>query len=283
MRVLAFDIGIRNLAWCILEKTEATGIWTIHGWENYDLLAGTSTQEAKNAAKILCNCGKNAQYRVSIGSQPTCAKHCPATHPPLRDLSGALLKTLPKLETLRAILESLAPQIRKPKGKAQVLEELAKRTSLPLEKIKATRGKQEDLITIHNSIHNFVKTNCSKFFQTDHILLENQPAFKNPTMKSVQILLFATLRDFIIRDLFEGQSVPSVAFVHAGKKVKGAKTGDEGYTARKRGGEDRVKEFFEKQTIEKRAEWFTYYGSQQKKSDLCDALCMCLDKIASGT
>ena len=281
MRVLAFDIGIRNLAWCILEKTSAD-TWIIHGWENYDLLAGTSTQEAKNAAKVLCTCGKNAQYRVVSTGQAACAKHCPTTHPPLRDLSGALLKTLPKLEALRAILDGLKPNIRKPKGKAQVLEALAERVSLPLEKVKATRGKQEDLVAIHKSIHNFVRMNCGKFFQTDHILLENQPAFKNPTMKSVQILLFATLRDFILRDLLEGQPEPAVAFVHAGKKVKGAKTGDEGYTARKKGGEDRVKDFFEKQTIEKRAEWSAYYGSQQKKSDLCDALCMCLDKITSA-
>jgi hypothetical protein len=272
MKVLAFDIGIRNLAWCLCEKTEDTQ-WRISGWENYDLLAGTTTQAAKTAAKVLCaSCGKKATHQKGQDA-PTCAKHVPPTHPPLKDASGVVLKALPKLDALRGLL---GPLPKKPKTKADVLEALQTKWSMPFTPPKATRAVKEDLVRLHDSIRTFVKAKRELFLSATHILLENQPAFKNPTMKSVQILLFATLRDILERPDQE------VSFVHAGKKVKGAKTGDAGYAARKKGGEERVRDFFEKERVAEKERWLEYYKGQQKTSDLCDALCMCMDKIASA-
>ena len=274
MKVLAFDIGIRNLAWCLAEKG-ADGTWTLGGWENYDLLAGTTTQAAKVAAKILCataNCGKKATHQKGEDA-PTCTKHCAATHPPLKDLSGAILKALPKVDALRTLL---GPQAKKPKTKADVLTALQAKWSLPFVPPKATRAVKEDLVRLHDSMRIFVKAKRELFLGATHILLENQPAFKNPTMKSVQILLFATLRDILDRG-----SDQEVSFVHAGKKVKGAAAGDAGYAARKKGGEERVKEFFEKERVTDKERWLEYFKGQQKTSDLCDALCMCIDKISA--
>ena len=266
MKILAFDIGIRNLAWCMLEQDLIQKRWIIHGWENYDLIAGMTTQDAKYAAKVLCMCGKTAGF--TSADKPSCVRCCPATHPALRDASGALVKTLPTVSRLKALLGTPRPGL---KGRADILAALGKKFSLPLQKVKPPRG--EDLVGIHNSMQTFAKDHKELFRGATHILLENQPAFKNPTMKSVQILLFATLRDIL--------DVPGqpVSFVHAGKKVKGGATGDEGYKSRKKGGEDRVKEFFEKETVTDSVKWKEYYGKQQKKSDLCDAMCMCIDRI----
>jgi len=271
MKVLAFDIGIRNLAWCLLSKGEGTTpTWEIHGWQNYDLLAGTSTQEAKDSAKVMCaTCKKKASYQAAGGS-PTCATHCPADRPPLRDASGVLLKKLPPTKTL---LEFCSPPPKK-KTKQGILETLELKFSLPLVSKKVTRALSEDIATLHDSIRTFVKTNLELFRTATHILLENQPAFKNPTMKTVQILLLATLRDLL------HPVTPYVGFVHAGKKVQGMEKGDKGYKDRKKGSEDRVAEFFTKETIREKTVWSERLKENQKKSDLCDALCMCLDRIS---
>jgi hypothetical protein len=69
-----------------------------------------------------------------------------------------------------------------------------------------------------------------------HFLLENQPVLKNPTMKSVQILLFATLRDML------QPAPPVLKLVHAGKKVQVEAKGDEGYKDRKAASEAKVRE-----------------------------------------
>ena len=47
MSILAFDLGIRNLAYCLVDGSGA-----IIDWNNYDLLAGTDSQSASR-----CSCG----------------------------------------------------------------------------------------------------------------------------------------------------------------------------------------------------------------------------------
>jgi hypothetical protein len=267
--VLAFDIGIRNLAWCSMKKGER---WTITGWDNYDLLAESSTQTAKDGAKVICGVCKKKKALYSSKGVGTCLKCCPKNFPPLKDLSGAILKSIPNLTILKSLCISLNP---KKKDRASLLEILETRYSLPIVPVKATRSKTEDLATIHNSMQRFVEANLELFTETTHILLENQPAFKNPTMKSVQILLFATLRDRLLGERYVG-------FVHAGKKgVKSEETkGDAGYGNRKKASEERVRVFFEND-IEDKEKWAALLKSNQKKSDLCDAMCMCIDKISS--
>jgi hypothetical protein len=262
--VLAFDIGIRNLAWCLMKKEES---WTILGWDNYDLLAETSTQLAVDQRNVLCRCKKKGAY--VHGTDPiTCWKCCPAAFPPLRDLSGALLKTIPSLDTLRSLCGPT-----KKKDKKSLLALLETKFSMPVPKLKATRSKTEDLASIHTSMQHFVDKNAALFEKATHILLENQPAFKNPTMKSVQILLFATLRDRL-------KGARYVGFVHAGKKgTSESAKGDAGYGSRKKASEERITAFFEKNTICDKEKWLGILKGNQKKSDLCDAMCMCIDKI----
>ena len=90
-------------------------------------------------------------------------------------------------------------------------------------------------------------------------------------MKSVQVLLFAVLRGAFIN---KGVPVPRVHLVHAGKKVA-AEKGDAGYAARKEGSETRAAAWV-------KGEWLVQFNAAKKKSDLADALCMCLDYSSVG-
>ena len=267
MKVLTFDIGIRNLAWCLLEKGE--GSWTVHGWENYDLIAGSGTQDAKTLGKKLCTtCSKKATHCLD-DSSPVCARCCPVSKPALRDVSGGIIKVLPTLPGLKLLTTGLTTK----KSKADLVAALQGKYTLPLVVPKVTKALSESLTTIHDSIRTFVQKNLTVFKEATHILLENQPAFKNPTMKSVQILLFATLRDFLC------PTEATFGFVHASKKVQGKEVGDKGYASRKKGSEDRVKEFFAAETIREKDRWTAMLVANQKKSDLCDAFCMCVDRL----
>jgi hypothetical protein len=96
-------------------------------------------------------------------------------------------------------------------------------------------------------------------------------------MKTVQIIIFTTLRDRFLQT----PGCPAFHFVHAGKKVKGAATGDEGYRDRKLGSEERVKKFLESSGQRaSNTEWYRWWQSQSKKDDLSDTLCMILDAIS---
>ena len=268
--ILAFDIGIRNLAWCLLESSGDSAVKSnILGWQNYDLLTG---QEAGiSQAKIkCCKCSVKAAFTNPIDSGPTCLKHCPSTHPPLKDLSGVVLKKLPDMKTIR----SIAPTVRA-NTKAAMVATIALLHSLPYERPKVKKALEMELTTIHESIRTFIGANLESFRKATHILLENQPVLKNPTMKSVQILLFATLRDML------QPNPPPLKLVHAGKKITGMETGDKGYKSRKDASEAKVIHLLEGAKVQESAKWLQVFKGHQKKSDLADALCMCWDKIGA--
>jgi hypothetical protein len=186
-----------------------------------------------------------------------------------------VLKKIPAVAVLKAIAERLDADKAALKTKKSVLEFLEKRVCFP--KVK-TVVKKVELTAIHDGIRAFIFRNQALFTSCSEILLENQPAYKNPVMKSVQMMLFATLRD-LCRDL-AGQP-PPVRLVHAGRKTVGATGGDEGYAERKGASEARVMAGFRAGKIDSERnahdkDWFT---AQKKRSDLADCLCMVMDCV----
>ncbi len=266
-RILAFDIGIKNLAWCCLEQQGKA--YTILGWDNYNLLSESSNVTSK---KQTCRaCSARALYDGS--GTLYCARHCPTSHPALRDLSGQLLKKFPKLDICKQLLAAKGAKV--PVKKDQVHAALALQYSVPIQVAKVTKAPDVGLSEIHDSLKHLVAKHSALWGSCTQILLENQPAFKNPTMKSVQILLFATLRCII-------PNCPSLKLVHAGKKVKGVATGDAGYKDRKAGSEARCAAFLQSEALLTGADWSAKYSAAAKKSDLADALAMCLDALPSA-
>jgi hypothetical protein len=265
-RILAFDIGIKNLAWCVLEDEKDT--FKILGWDNYNLLESESN--TGSSQKVKCAfCSAKGTYKH--GDKMTCVRHCVTGFPALRDLSGNLLKKIPVVGVMKNILAEKTAGKSLPNKKLDLQQELEKYFSLPIEVKKVSRAPDVGLVEIHDSIRKLIQHQKNLWQTCNLILLENQPVFKNPTMKSVQILLFATLRDLL------QPTVPIVKFVHAGKKVQGAETGDAGYKERKAGSEARVEKFFESPNISDSQKWKDVWEKAKKKSDLADALCMCLD------
>lgn len=265
--VLSFDIGIRNLAWCLMKKTDTK--LSILGWQNYDLLRGEGNEVAL-VAETCAHCSAKAIY--SHESTKTCVRHCPGTYPALRDLSGNLLKKMPTMASVKLLLA--AKGIVKGLSKKAVVEAtLSQFYSLPIPKLKVKKALETELTTLHDAIRKFVSEHQALFRTATNILLENQPVLKNPTMKSVQILLFATLRDML------QPNPPLMSLVHAGKKVQVDVKGDEGYKDRKQASEARVRKLLEDKT-EDSAKWLTFFASHAKKNDLADAFCMSVDKLA---
>lgn len=271
MSILAFDIGIRNLAWCCMEKqVDSSGVIVL-GWDNYDLLAGQSAATASTSAVNCASCSSKATYETNGGVY--CVRHCPLNRPAFRDLSGVLLKKLPHAKNLREILLAKGVQ-RVGKSKGDLLQKLSEMYSLPILKIKKKKAIDTELTVLHDSIRRFVTANKALFGKCKTICLENQPVLKNPTMKSVQILLFATLRDILEPDL--SKSPPILKLVHAKMKVAG-KTGDEGYAERKAGSVERVEKYLQTQKLQNAQRWRNHLALYTKKNDLTDAFCMCID------
>jgi hypothetical protein len=139
-------------------------------------------------------------------------------------------------------------------------------------KPKLVKAAEQSLADLHDALMRFVKEKWTLFKSSQYVLLENQPAFKNPHMKSVQVLLFAVLREAFIREDLK----PAFHLVHAKKKVA-AEAGDEGYKARKQGSEDRLEELFRSGAVRDSGTVLEAWTAAKKRSDMSDALCMCVD------
>lgn len=270
-RILAFDIGIKNLAWCCAE-IDVKGYVKIKGWANENILTGgTAEEDYENSKCSLCT--HKASYRMNNENlyKCYCVRHCPPFTPAFRDLSGNLIKKIPSMAVLKAIALHCGADKKELKTKESTLTYLKTKYCMPIG--PSRKVKKVDLEELHNGLQNIVIKYSSLFSSCDEILLENQPVFKNPLMKSIQMMLFATLRDLL-------EDAPTLRLVHAGRKTEGATKGDEGYSERKHTSELRVKNGFEsgKFTFDtddgRNVGWFE---KQSKRSDLADCLCMCLD------
>jgi hypothetical protein len=275
VKVLAFDIGIKNLAWCCLDWSPESKAYKILEWDNYNLLSDSSNVSSVKTKRTCSKCAGKAAYTTA--DTEYCSRHCPAEKPALRDASGNLLKKLPKVADCKAILLGKNPTQKLPAKAAAIQEALAAVYSLPIVVQKVSKAPDVGLTEIHNSIQRLVSLHKDLWSTCTTILLENQPAFKNPTMKSVQILLFATIRDLL------QQPPPSLKLVHAGKKVQGAEKGDAGYKDRKTGSEARAAAFLKDSALLDGGQWNTVWASAAKKSDLADALSMCIDSVVTSS
>jgi hypothetical protein len=267
-RILAFDIGIKNMAWCCGDISGDKVI--IKGWANENLVTGGTAETDKERNRCL-TCSHKAGYWYASTGKGYCVRHCPPLTPALRDLSGNLLKKVPKLPVLKEMAKHLDAQKTDLKTKITIQAFLEKHYCFP----KPPVVKKAELEDIHDGIQKVVSEHSELFESCTEILLENQPAFKNPVMKSVQMMLFATLRD-----LLEGP--PRVRLVHAGRKTSGAAKGDEGYAERKGASEARVVEGLKSGKFIMDSGSPDWFSKQAKRSDLADCLSMVADCARAG-
>jgi hypothetical protein len=249
-KVIAFDIGIKNLAYCILEnKTQVLAL------ENCNILEPVTHN-------ICHKCSLKASYHAQ--HVLCCKRHLPKTHPILPELDAKkvpnkVLKELVKTHQC----ENLGTTNEK------CLESLAKKFALRVEQPKQISASKVSLEEVHDSLRKFVSAKWPILSGCTHVLLENQPAFKNPHMKSVQVLLFAVLREAYLQH----QETPEYHFIHAKKKVMDAEKGDGGYKERKQKSEEQVLSLFESGEIRNDV-LFEEWKKAKKKSDMADAVCM---------
>lgn len=261
LRTVAFDIGIKNLAYCVLD-----GSGSVVKLENANIMPESDPPPPCR------KCKSRASWQDSEGL--VCKRHA---NKPALILPGQTkpVTQIPTLGILRQILA--ANDLPKAANKDAAINSILTKFSLPYKPPKEASASKLSLDTIHDGIRKFVAERWELFSKANNILLENQPVYKNPHMKSVQVILYATLRENALRE-----SKPTkFHLVHAKKKVADAAAGDEGYAERKAKSEEKVKELFTTGAI-KGDEAHRHWLQAKKKSDMADAVCMCIDFVSSN-
>ena len=280
--VLAFDLGIKNLAYCLLkQKNPDSGDdnHTILDWNNINLLEGGISTQSSNRCK---GCNGPGHFK---GEGSVWCKGCSSgirrpkkstCKPSLTILPGCTNKKLPKLLDLRK-LAGLDYKKSPPKAKAPAMYE------------------------IYKNMTAWLDTKIAIFKQADMIRIENQPVLTNPVIKSVQMILFTLLWEKLTKTYgWKGL----IQFVHA--KMKTEKLVEDGkektdvishidpesieedeekilldvkepskadkYAERKKAAEDETLKILK--IVNESDKWNDFFKGQTKKSDLADCLLM---------
>ena len=232
MIILSFDIGIKNLAYCKLKFNNKTDM-------NHDILDWNIINCAEDiiSKNLKCSvirkgniCGKDAVEKI---------------------IDNNLEKGFCKLKTCQKYLYKNC--------------DIKKKKIIKIKKISVNKIPLSELGNILYFYLDKIMIN-----DIDLILVENQPALKNPTMKSIQMMLFSF---FVFKKNYSNANY-QIEFFNASKKLKiydGPKVDTEHlknkYNKRKYLAIKYTSYLLKKNNTE----YITFFENNQKKDDLADS------------
>ena len=159
MKILSFDVGIKNLAYCLLDTTDKSIL-------DWGILNISVDPTCDHINKGKC-CDKTAKKMIKDTGFKICTGHTK-----IKLYKDKKMRNVPKLDNH---MLSLGKQI-----------------------VKTLDDKEE-------------------FLKVDIVCIENQPALKNPTMKSVQMLLYSY---FLVNGVTTDKLVSNILMINARNKLK---------------------------------------------------------------
>ena len=225
MRILSWDVGIKHLAYCLIDNTK------IIEWDNINLLDdenlecyGFINSDNRNS---ICNKIPKFEYINGNDKYYFCSLHKNQIEKINKnnidiqnykgDFTCEILKSNKnicgkcskyKIITQKNIIHSCQLHCKQFSNKNNILKKIIKQNAskAPIEEIKI------NLITsLDNKINNFK--------DVDYVLIENQPSMKNPKMKSVAETLYCW---FMIRGIIDKKliNLSNIFYLSPSNKLK---------------------------------------------------------------
>lgn len=217
--IVSFDIGIKNLAYCVF--TTGTAGLSIVGWGIANLALQDAVEKPQcNCAKARAAgpCGKTASYTYGE-DQRFCKTHAKSSGKliPTKELSAAAFKKM-KIEELTTLCTKSGIVIgatdKKPDILAKVVAHFAARTLVPVVVAKSKNANQIHLVEIGKRIKAQFDEVFSRYTPT-HVILENQISPIAGRMNTIQGMV---AQYFIMRDTDDRLKID---FISSAGKLKG--------------------------------------------------------------
>ena len=215
MKIISWDIGIKNLAYCIMEENinNKNIPILIHDWNIINL-----------ALDDKCDyCDENAKYNTFIldNEHKFCCYH---KHKYNNIINDKLIFTENNNDTCNYFIKSKGCKCSKTSEftinnknycKTHYNQITKKINSSKLEQIKINVNK----IPIEKIKLNLVKILDSnkELLNVDNVVIENQPALKNPKMKAISDTLYTW---FMIRGMVDSNKIKNVIYCSPSNKLK---------------------------------------------------------------
>jgi hypothetical protein len=262
MKILSIDVGIKNLAFCLFEKSENSDYFKITKWDTVNISEQHEIQNCIFIDKIgLCN--KPAKFKKD--DQCFCLKHSKKQNYqiPTSELKPSFINKQ-KIQKLFEIADKYSikypPKIKKVDLVTSINDYIKQNY---LQEIEVKKAADVDLYNIGMNI----KAHFDKLFSEevciDSVIIENQISPIATRMKTIQGML---VQYFVMCPV----NVKNVEFISASNKLKDCDIKDKSkYSDRKKLG---IAKCLEKITTDYRfSDKLDYFNSHKKKDDLADS------------
>lgn len=261
MKILSVDVGIKNLAFCLFEKSPTAEQFKISKWDIVDIAEEECLKCGFIEKNIVCN--KPAKFKKD--ELCFCAKHSKKQHyqvPTSEHKQSAINKH--KISKLYEIADTYNikydPKIKK-NNLANLINEHIYKTYF--ETIESKKATEVDLFNIGVNLKNKFNNIFKDEGKIDYVIIENQIGPLAIRMKTIQGMI---VQYFIMSNL----NVEHIEFISASNKLKECDVKDkEKYSDRKKLG---IAKCLGVLTLDFRFnEHINYFNGHKKKDDLSDA------------
>ena len=260
MKIISFDVGIKNLAYCLFELNEKKD-FTIIQWGIIDLLNKPVYKcGARQKKKPHAICGKSASYK-DPNNNLYCKQHIKSSElialP--KELNDPLIKRA-KVSELKVLAEKYDIKFNTPILKKVLLEKIQEfkreKCLLPIKEEKVDSSLVGMSISMTHIFDDMLKKHT-----IDCVLIENQISKLASTMKTIQGM---------ITQYFVMIKVENIHYVSSYNKLKQFVSSKKNLTYKERkslGIECTLKELDKTQS----QEWISFFNTHKKKDDLADS------------
>lgn len=280
--ILSFDVGIIHLAYCLFTKENNN--WKIIDWNNIDL---------SNREFTKCYCGLKASY--THNNNYYCKVHSKKCENLKLFEEIFILNNLNKCNYLikneccgRKSVYDLSGNFYCTTHSKIVYKKL--QSQYKIKPYKSKSVSQLDFDDTRLKLFEILEEK-NNLLKADIVLIENQPSFKNPTMKSISTGLYDY---FMIRGIIDKErtlsNIKKVKFMSPSNKLKLIDSGEsKQIIVLKNTNEAKAYKLtkdlsikYTKELINHLSEWKIFFDNQKKKDDLADAFlqgCYYYEKI----
>jgi hypothetical protein len=262
MKILSIDVGIKNLAFCLFDKSPTAEHFKVTKWDIIDISEQENTILCGFVEKnVICN--KPAKFKKD--DKCYCLKHSKKQQiqiPTLEQKPAFINKQ--KIQKLYEIAESQNIKYEPKTKKADLVKLINEHINLNyFQTIESKKAADVDLFNIGLNI----KTKFNKLFENegkiDYVIIENQIGPLAIRMKTIQGMI---VQYFIMSNL----NVDHIEFISASNKLKDCDVKDKSkYSDRKKLG---IAKCLETITTDFRfVEHIDYFNKHKKKDDLSDS------------
>jgi hypothetical protein len=299
MKYLSWDVGIKNLAYSTVDYDLEKKTKTIINWGVINLME--AADEEPKLHHICCeSSAKGDKCKVKVGflfendpDKGLCKKHqqmnkYKATNfldiskkiTCCYEINGKITKAdngeNKEISTHRCgkAASTCSKQNLNMSYCKQHLKMVQKKNPFEIHEIKIKKKAKamgQPMLKLAENLYSHLNKHQDDFLDVEDVIIENQPVLKNPTMKSIQILLYSW---FVINGTMK-EKVNDIHFFSASKKLEAYEDINDKISETVTGNQYQMNKklavLYTAEMLKTNEKWKSFFETHKKKDDLADA------------